>query len=588
MPVLKLTAYTGEQPRMLPRLLPDTAAQDAFNVRLDDGGLTPIRLSVQQASLSHSDVKTIYRHGEDWLSWPTHVNACPGPVASDRLYYTGDGSPKIRVGNHVYPLRVPRPEKALTAKLERDTKPEKEGDKARDVITRNYVYTYVTEFGEESEPCPVSSGLDWKAGQIIRLSGFKESLADRAMRWQRIYRTQTSKSGTYLYFIEERIMSNEDYIDEIPIDRFNEVLPSATWNEPPDTLEGLTAMPNGMMAAFSGRDLYFCEPWRPHAWPERYLLSTDADIVALGAVGTALIVLTTGQPYLCNGSSPDTMQMVKLEANYPCINARAVVDLGFCIVYPSHEGLVAVGGDGNVRLISANLFNRDAWLSLSPQTMVAGQLSGRYVAFYNTVYQKQRLTGALFVDAGQTPFLIRAAEQANAVYYEISTGALHYVRPNEKDIYRLDSPEGDRHTLYWRSKQFYLSTPENFGVILVEADRNLTGEEIKINQQAIEKAIAQNVALLAKGPVKGEINSHMFNSVPLGGDILKPLPRLNGTLNVGVIADGKKVAQISRTNIPQRLPSGFLARKWEIDVSGDVTISTITMTKTIDELKSAP
>lgn len=582
MSVIKLTGFTGEQPRIIPRMLSDNAAQAAYNVRLDDGGLTPSRISVQQVTLQDRQAKTIYRHQGQWLSWPFEVNACPGPVASERLYYTGDGAPKLRVNNQVYRLAIGKPGVALNCRIENDSR----AGQQRDVITRYYAYTFVSDFGEESEPSPVGSSINWQDGQTVRLSGFLEPPANRNITKQRIYRTQTgASSGTYLYFIAERTVSTNDFIDDIPNDNFNEALPSARWNPPPDGLKGLTAMPNGMMAAFDQRQLYFCEPYRPHAWPENYILTTDSDIVALGAIGSVLIILTKGQPYICSGSHPEAMQMVKLESNYPCINSRAVVDLGFCIVYPSHEGLIAVGADGNVRLISANLFNRDAWLSLSPQTMVAAQMSGRYVAFYDTVNEQGKQSGALFVDAGETPFLIRSGEKAQAAFYEVGTGALHYVRPDGNDVYRLDSPEGDRNTLYWKSKQFYLPHPDNFGVILVESDRMLSGDEIRINEEAIQQAKDRNAQKLKDGPVFGEINAYEINAVPLGGDILEPIPRTNGTVSVGIIADGKKVAQITNTNEPCRLPSGFLARKWEIEVASDVAISTITMAKTIDELK---
>jgi ribosomal protein S11 len=116
MSTLKLMQFSGEIPRLLPRLLPDTGSQFAENVRLDDGGLTPVRgLRFEHAFDPSDDHATIYKFGETWLSWATAVNAAPGPVATDRLYYTGDGVPKMRVGTDVYNLKVQYPTAALTA-----------------------------------------------------------------------------------------------------------------------------------------------------------------------------------------------------------------------------------------------------------------------------------------------------------------------------------------------------------------------------------------------------------------------------------------------------------------------------------------
>ncbi|NKB96795.1 hypothetical protein HED48_23285 [Ochrobactrum intermedium] len=91
------------------------------------------------------------------------------------------------------------------------------------------------------------------------------------------------------------------------------------------------------------------------------MLTTDADIVGLGAIGTSLVIATKANPYLATGSSPDTMQMVKLEANLPCVNARGIVDLGFAIAYPSNEGLAAVAANGEAKLVTATTL----WASMN-------------------------------------------------------------------------------------------------------------------------------------------------------------------------------------------------------------------------------
>lgn len=581
MPAIKLTTFIGEQPRIMPRLLPDTAAQSAYDVRLDDGALTPIREATFESVATSPSVKTIYKHLGEWLSWTAIVHAAPGPVADDRLYYTGDGPPKVRIDGQVFPLAVPRPTSGLTAAVT--------GTGNGDVASRAYVYTWVTSFGEESEPSQISNIVDWKPGQTVTLSGFAAAPAGRSITTQRIYRSQTGKSGTYLYFIAERAATAANFVDTIGIDAFQEPLPSATWNAPPDELSGLTVLPNGMMAAFVNRDIYFCEPYRPHAWPEKYALTTDSRIVGLGAIGTSLIVMTEKNPYLIGGSTPDTMQMVKLETNLPCINGRGIVDLGFVIVYPSHEGLVAAGADGSVRLVSGNLFNRDGWLALSPKTMVASQISGRYVAFYSRTDADGTVdSGAIIIDVGQSPFLIRSAENANSTFYDVATGGLFFLRAGESNIYRFDSPEGDRRVLYWRSKQFVLPYPDNFGAILIDADEHLTGEERANEEAARQAVITRNQAKLAAGPVRGEINSAMIGLFPINGDTLEQMPASETTLNVGIYADGELVAQINRTNTTERLPGGFTARRWEIDVSTDAQIEQILIGKTMADIQQTP
>ena len=579
MPAIKLNAFSGEQPRIIPRLLPDTAAQSAFNVRLDDGGLTPTRRSVQLEEIGSSTAKTIYRHQDEWLSWETVVNAAPGPVAEDRLYYTGDGVPKVLIGGVEYPLAVPFPAVKLTATVT--------GVGTGDIVTRTYVYTYVTAFDEESEPSPASTPVDWKPGQTMTLSAFVAAPAGRNITKRRIYRSQTGQSGTFFYLIAETAADASNYVDAVAVDGFQEPLPSTSYNAPPADLTGLTVLPNGIMAAFSGRKVYFSEPYRPHAWPEKYVITVDSPVVGLGAIGTSMVIMTTGMPYLVSGSTPDSMQQVKLEANLPCINARGIVDLGFAIAYPSNEGLVAVRADGSIGIVTQQLFNKLDWAALSPSTFIAAQISGRYIAFYETEDDDgNALAGAIFIDIGNTPFLIRASTRVNAVFYEISSGGLYFLNRGTTDIYRFDSPDGMRETLYWRSKRFVLPYPENFGAILVDAETSLSGAEQRNQQIEIAAIIARNVAAVAAGSVNGDINTLPINSIPVGGDTLELVPVATGVVNVGVFADGEKVAQVSRTNQICRLPDGFRARTWEIDVSGDVEVTQIVMGKTVTDIKA--
>lgn len=577
MPAINISAFIGERPLILPRLLPETAAQEAVNARLDDGGLTPIRKSLRTGAFAGAGAKTIYRHNGTWLSWPVVVDAAPGPVAQERLYYTGDGSPKMRIDDDIFTLAVPRPVGALTAVAS--------GAGTGDTQSRTYVYTYVTDFGEETAPSPASAIIDWKPGQTVTLSGFALPVPERQITKQRIYRSQTGSAGTYLYFIAERAASADNFNDEIAVDAFQEALPSAGWDEPPATLSGLTVMPNGMMAAFVGRSVYFCEPWRPHVWPEKYILNCDSDIVALGSIGSVLVVMTKANPYVMTGSHPDSMQSQKLESNFPCINARGVADLGFAICYPSNDGLVAVDGNGSVNLVTRELFRPHDWLKLSPSTAIGAQYSGAYAMFYDTEVGNQRVAGCLFVTVGTTPFLIRSAEIVAACYFDVKDSALYFTRPGETNVYRFDPPEGPPETMVWRSKEWWLPRPMNFGAIMV--DRSKLGSAA-VDPTVIaerERIAAENAEIFATGVLNSAMNAHAWNEYPVNGDTMLPLPDFLA-ISIGVIGDGEVVRVIDRTDVVQRLPAKKMARVWEISVSSNVAISRIALASSVDELRT--
>ena len=582
MALLKLIGFAGEIPKVIPRLLGDTFAQEAYNTRLDDGGLTPIRKQrfvEQLASPPPQGYGTIYLHAGTWLAWPGKVYPAPGPVATDRLYVMGDGAPKMIVGRTTYPLAMPLPAAALTASVS--------GSATSDLgSTRLYVYTWVTDFGEESEPSPVSNEVYWKPGQAVTLSGFGAIPSGRNITKQRIYRSQTSISGTQLYFIAERIASTGDFVDTVPSESIQEPLPSLEWNAPPADLTGLVSGPNGMMAAFRGKEVYFSEPYRPHAWPEKYILTTDYPVVGLAWFGSSLAIMTTGVPYVATGTAPENMTMEKTELNLPCINANGIVDLGYSVVYPSHDGLVQISTSGT-SVATAGLFTRDDWLRLTPQNMVAGQYNGRYFTSYSySDVRGQEFLGSFIIDlTGSQPFLIRTDVRANAMHYDIPSGVLYMLVGDS--IYEWDALSEPYSLQSWKSKLFVIPTPTNFGAILVEADEGLTDEEIAAIEAEIERIKAENETLFALPSLGGELGGAALTVYEVNGDILEPIPTVSRTVSVSVYADRKLVATIGKVNQMARLPSGFKEDKWEIEVTSDMPITQILMATTGMELAGA-
>ena len=577
MTILKLTGFSGEIPRVIPRLLPETAAQNALNARLDSGGLSPYRkpkFVSRVTSVAAGAIKTIYKNGATWLAWDKPVYAAPGPVAADRLYVMGDGAPKMIVGGVTYPLAVPRPTAAPTATVS--------GSGTGDVFARVYVYTFVTDFGEESEPSAATASVNWQSGQTVTLSGIQAAPAGRAITKQRFYRSQTSLSGTDLYFIAERDASAANFVDNVALKDQNEPLPSLSWNAPPDDLTGLIALPNGMMAAFRGKELWFCEPWRPHAWPEAYVLTMDYEIVGLGAFGTTIVVATTGQPYMASGTAPDVMAQEKLELNLPCINARGLVDLGYAVAYPSHDGLVVVSSAG-ARVVTDQLMTRNDWLKTAPDRFVSGQFFGLYFASYEYIDPagNARL-GSFIIDlTGQEAFMKRTNYKADSTFYDIATGTLYLCIG--QDIYEWDALDSENEILVWRSKQFVVPKPTNFGVILIEGSTVKTPEEEAAEQAASDAAAAYNASIFGDASIGGEMNATPLNTYEVNGDALNRL-KSSRYVSVTVYADGKAVATVSKLNRAARLPGGFLAQTWEVEVSANADIAQVTLAGTAAEL----
>src|SRR5210317_453587 len=102
---VKLIKFLGEAPKISSELLPDGAAQTAFNVKLYSGDLLPYRTPVIVDSTERTGtIKTLHAlknpstNANVWLSWLTEVDIATASDAGDdeqRFYYTGDGVPKV-------------------------------------------------------------------------------------------------------------------------------------------------------------------------------------------------------------------------------------------------------------------------------------------------------------------------------------------------------------------------------------------------------------------------------------------------------------------------------------------------------------
>lgn len=563
---IRIASFAGEIPRLIPRLLQQNFAQIAQNTKLEEGDLLPIRCGRFVTRLDEA-AKTIYKAGDRWLAWATHVHVVPGPVASDRLYITGDGAPKVMADGQTTLLALSRPASPVVAStgsaIDDDT-----------YFTVLYAYTWVTALDEESEPSDLSNEVLVDTSATVTLSGFADPPAGRRVNRMRIYRSQTSALGaTELYFIAERTAQTGNFVDVIADNPIQEVIPSTDFNAPPDELSGLIAMPNGMMAAFSGKKVYFSEPYKPHAWPEKYVLTVDYDIVGLGCFGSSVAILTTGSPYVAQGTAPENMVMDRLRVNLPCLSAEGIVDLGYAVAYPSPRGLVAVSQNG-AAVASETVLTMDQWRFMQPETFIAGQFAGRYMASYDYADENGiARRGIMIMDlSGATPFLVRASDDADAMFFEVGAGRLFILR-NGVDVYEWDAISEPYGELLWRSKKFVLNAWSMFTCILIEGDPSLTAAQLQeINAKNAAKR-DRNAELIASGQTGGTIGEEAIGLTTLGGSLLDPVEETDVTFSATLYGDGQAIWTGYDLNRIMRLPGEKQYRTWEIEIRSNQSIT---------------
>lgn len=243
-----------------------------------------------------------------------------------------------------------------------------------DVIeSRAYVYTWVSVYGEEGPPSPPTLLDGWSNGTWT-LGLWQPPPNDlgvlRDLRKINIYRTVPGQGGnTVFFFVEAVDIGTTTYVDTIPDNTvaLNDQLASTTWFPPPETLQGLTVMQNGMVAGFRANEVWFCEPYHPHAWPAGYVLTVDFPIIGLGVTQGALVVCTSANPFVISGQAPAQMGQVKCAQSNPCSSRPSILSGDEAVTYCGPNGLIQVTSNGVANNTTDSWITREKWRQLTPQ-----------------------------------------------------------------------------------------------------------------------------------------------------------------------------------------------------------------------------
>lgn len=157
MPPIKLQTFGGIQPLLDARLLPEYGAQVALNCNLEQGTIKPYRLPATVQAVP-AGTRSVFLYRGAWLTWTGDVRAVLGPLAEDqfqRLYFTGDGVPKIRgllgTTERTFPLGIPKPSAAPAVQVRTRTT---EG------WTRQWHYFYEEPDGTQKDAGDLTEGTD--------------------------------------------------------------------------------------------------------------------------------------------------------------------------------------------------------------------------------------------------------------------------------------------------------------------------------------------------------------------------------------------------------------------------------------------
>ena len=432
--------------------------------------------------------------------------------------------------------------------------------------TRVYTYTWVfkeADFEWESAPWARDSmpTFDVYPDSSVVLSGFEpfSALAARdGGGWgprsgtyhQRLYR---AVNGVYL-FVADLPQNATSYTDTADADALGEVMPSTLWTPPKKALRGLINLPNGMMAGFVGREIYFCEPYRPFAWPDTYSQVVDYNIVGFGRMDTTLAVLTEGTPYLIQGSAPDVAVVVKSDIEQACVSKRSIVSMGGSVIYASPDGLMRLSSWGS-GILTQGIMNREEWQRLNPRSIHAYGSDDQYVAFYTEA--DTGTTKGFIYDLKSQQFVMHTFA-ASCGYHDLPNDTLYLLVPS-KEVRKWG--EGGHSTSgRWRSKIFSQSQMTGFACAQLEAGPLYDTDGVTEVRAAYP--FGQKVRIYVDGVLFHE----------------------------QVIADADYYAStntklLSRRN-PFRLPplTGFYGRDWEIEIDVLAEIFNVALAQSMSEI----
>ncbi len=593
MVAVSIPTFGGMVPALDDRKIPDTAATFSENVWLYAGTLQGLRSERLLRAVPVGTTKS-FRIPEDYITahqiftesvWLDFSNSqtdlIRAPVFGDtfdRYYWASStGEPRYNTRARIaaslpsWILGIPAPDVAPAVIVTG-------GSGA--TVSRAYVYTYVSEYGEEGPPSlPTlltgfvngSWDIDWTSPIATDLG------VNRNITTVRLYRTITSVGGVATYFfVGEFTLPDLDYSDVLSdaVVSGESQLETFIWTAPPSDLQGFTMMPNGIVAAWRENELWFSEPYRPHAWPAAYVLTVPYPIIGLGITNQNLVVCTSGYPITASGVNPAYITTSILTTFEPCTSRESIMSAPEGVYYASPTGLVMVQ-PGQAVNITKDMVTIDRWAELTPVSFKAARYGTAYYAY-------GALTGGVFDD--------EAFEVEDAFQDVDFSGSQKGIMIDPRDVrvgFNLlgpDQPIVGVMNDSWSSELMLIHDDNLYWIDT--RDQEPTYDVYTWRSKIFHSPRKHNYAA-----------AKVYFTVPASTPAQNPVRNntLEQELDTGqyalmrVYADKKHIAtrELRESGELIRLPSGFKAEYWQFEFEGRVNISECLIASSVKELQSA-
>lgn len=630
---MKLTfqQFSGIAPRIAPRLLPATLAQEALDVKLWSGELRP-HYADTIIKYIPSHTQSIYRYKwknkkYNWLGWAKSVNVVKGPVYDDennRIYLmVNDGTGFLVTDSSLledrdyingleskaYAVAIPEPGQSdiwISG-----------GTGSGDIESRSYVYCYVRQWsdgtidvGKSSGPLKNSSDrsrytVDVRPGQVVDLS-IVDPIAHAngigaGINKIYIYRSEVTSAGQALYsYVDQfdvntnRVTNNPaavwvangsyyKYSDSKPSTSLGEACPSIYWDPPVTGLKGLVSLQNGLFAAYKDSTVYVSDWNAPHAWPYEHTVTIDYPIVGLGSFGNTIVVCTEAAPVLITVTDPTKPTTRAIQENCPCVSAGSIVSTRNGVIFASTNGLVLINS-ASPTFITEKIITQDEWLPLHPESLQAAFLNNTYYGFFTNPTEKaagflfdlDSYTYSTVYNSIVSSGMVYTSQPTKIVYNDVEQSQLYVCYPLEnKTQYSLNSFGTDSRinkSFRWRSKVNV--SPQGLFTLSC-AQVNFT----KLSSLKPEPPVWE-------GRLAGSALGMVYvNKQPVNGWCKTNTIELYDKTVFNYYVDGKlRFTKNIVDSKPFRLPSGFRGETVEIELKSNSHVHSVILASSMGEL----
>lgn len=628
---MKLTfqQFSGIAPRIAPRLLPATLAQEALDVKLWSGELRP-HYADEILQYIPSNIQSIYRYKwknktYNWLMWPYETRVAKGPVYDDennRIYFMNQGGFFVTdsslledkdyingLESKAYAVAIPEPGQSdiwISG-----------GTGSGDIESRSYVYCYVRQWsdgtidvGKSSGPLKNSSDrsrytVDVRPGQVVDMS-MVDPIAHAngigaGINKIYIYRSEVTSAGQALYsYVDQfdvntnRVTNNPaavwvadgsyyKYSDSKPNTSLGEACPSIYWDAPVDGLKGLVSLQNGLFAAYKDSTVYVSDWNAPHAWPYEHTVTIDYPIVGLGSFGNTIVVCTEAAPVLIVVQDPTNPTTKAIQENCPCVSADSIVNTRNGVIFASQNGLVLINSTSPT-FITEKLLTQDEWLPLHPESLKGAFLNNTYYGFFTNptdtaagfIFDLDSYTYSTVYNSIVSSGMVYTTQHAKVVYNDIEQSQLYVCYPLENGTqYSLCSFASDSRinkSFRWRSKVNV--SPQGLF--------NLSAARVMMTSQSSQK---ENEHIWEGKLTGSSLAARVMDGEPINGWCKTNELELADATVFNYYVDGElKYSREVKDSKPFRLPSGFRGETIEVEVKSNAYIHSITLASSMGEL----